>query len=389
MTVSASSASTAATTSPVQQASSRQQQPAGSLASSAWIGQPSPGGIGWAEQGWVPEWLIRRGIRSLLRDRLAEEQVDDIDACTLRQQALMKTLLTAPIAVETEAANHQHYEVPAAFYNVVLGPHRKYSSCYFAKGVTDLGQAEADMLALTCERADLHNGQAILEIGCGWGSLTLFMAAAYPQATITAVSNSHRQREFICAEAQRRGLSNIHVITANIIDFAPKNMFDRIVSVECFEHMRNHKVLFARLATWLRDEGRVFVHVFTHRTVTYLFEDKGDDDWMSRHFFSGGIMPSDSYFLHLQDDVRCEQHWQVSGLHYAKTAEAWLERINAHKRDVQDIFIADGLGPQAAKLQMNRWRIFFIACAELWGFRKGSEWMVSHYRFTKHARGVT
>jgi cyclopropane-fatty-acyl-phospholipid synthase len=287
--------------------------------------------------------------------------------------------------VRTDDANRQHYEVPADFFEIVLGPYRKYSSAWFADGQDDLGKAEAAMLTMTCDRAELADGQHILELGCGWGSLTLFMAERYPRAHIVAVSNSHRQRTAILARAAAAGLTNVEVITADLVAFASDRRFDRVVSVECFEHMRNHRELFRRIRGWLHPDGCCFVHVFTHRSACYPFEDGGDEDWMARHFFAGGMMLSDEWFLRLQDDLVVDGHWRVSGHHYARTARHWLQRLDRHRSAVEAVFRADGLDARAARLQSNRWRIFFIACEELWGFAGGSEWHVSHYRFKARA----
>lgn len=354
----------------------------GSLTGSAWLGTPSPGAIGWAERGLIPDAVVRWGIRRLLRDRLREEGVDEPDRLDRRQRQLFAACIASPVAVRTGDANRQHYEVPAGFYDLVLGPHRKYSSCWFERGDEDLATAEATMLALTCERAELADGQRILELGCGWGSLTVWMAKAYPQARITAVSNSSRQRTHILALAEAAGLKNIEVVTADLATFGTTIRFDRVVSVECLEHMRNHQELFRRIRSWLSPQGKVFIHVFTHRTVTYLFDDQGDDDWMARHFFAGGMMPADGWFLRFQDHLRLDEHWRVSGQHYVRTAEAWLRNIDARRRQCMAVFQADGLDAKAALLQVNRWRIFFLACAELWGYRGGAEWLVSHYRFS-------
>ena len=369
------------TSQPTTQSRSHDDTSGGSLAGSAWLGTPSPGLIGWAERGWIPDALVRLGIRRQLRERLRLEGVNDPTRLDVRQRELAAHCDASAVAVATIDANRQHYEVPAAFYDLVLGPHRKYSSAWFSAATDDLATAEATMLAKTCERAELKDGQRILELGCGWGSLTLWMAKAYPNANIVAVSNSNRQRSHILALAAQDGLKNIQVITADLTDFATADRFDRVVSVECFEHMRNHRELFRRIRTWLQPEGKVFIHVFTHRTASYLFEQEGDDDWMARHFFSGGMMPSDNWFVRLQDDLHLEEHWRVSGTHYARTAEAWLRNLDRHGSACRDIFIADGLSSQASKLQVNRWRIFFLACAELWGYSGGAEWLVSHYRF--------
>lgn len=332
--------------------------------------------------GLLPDALIRMGIRKLLRQRLADEYAGGPDASWDRQRALWARLDAGPIAEQTQAANEQHYEVPPAFFEQVLGPHLKYSCGWWGPGVQDLAASEAAMLALTAERAELADGQNILELGCGWGSLTLWMAEHFPAARITAVSNSRDQRAFILDRAQARNLSNVEVITADMNEFEPaKTGFDQVVSVEMFEHMRNHRALMARIANWLAPGGKLFVHIFTHRELTYLFETKDPTDWMSREFFSGGVMPSDALLLRHQERLRLEDHWRVSGIHYAKTSEAWLARQDAHREDILALF-RSAYGTEAPT-RFHRWRVFFMACAELWNFRQGTEWFVSHYRFGK------
>jgi cyclopropane-fatty-acyl-phospholipid synthase len=332
--------------------------------------------------GLLPDALIRTGIRRLLRQRLADEYSGGPDATWERQRTLWNRLDNGPIAEQTEAANEQHYEVPPAFFEQVLGPHLKYSCGWWEPGVTDLATSEAAMLALTAARADLAEGQRILELGCGWGSLTLWMAEHFPTARITAVSNSRDQRAFILERARLRNLTNVEVITADMNVFQPTDTgFDRVVSVEMFEHMRNHRVLMERIAGWLAPGGKLFVHIFTHRELTYLFEAKDPNDWMSREFFSGGVMPSDALLLRHQRDLHIEDHWRVSGTHYAKTSEAWLARQDANREEILALF-RTAYGHEA-RTRFHRWRVFFLACAELWNDRQGAEWFVSHYRFVK------
>jgi cyclopropane-fatty-acyl-phospholipid synthase len=347
-------------------------------------GRPSGGPIGWAERGWLPDWVVRLGIRRLLRERLRDERSGDVEEEGVRLQRLVEACAASPLAVATDAANDQHYELPASFFTVALGPHRKYSSCLYAPGDT-LAAAEARMLALSCARARLEDGQDILELGCGWGSLSLWMAGHYPRARILAVSNSARQRAFITAEAAARGVTNLEVVTADLRSFATGRRFDRVVSIECFEHMRNHAELFRRISGWLHPAGMLFVHVFVHRTSAYTFDDHGDGDWLTRHFFAGGMMPSDALFWRHQEHVSLAEHWRVSGRHYARTAEDWLVNLDHGREKALQALHADGLDAGAALLQLRRWRIFFMACAELWSFRGGNEWFVAHYRFENRA----
>lgn len=337
----------------------------------------------WVEQGKVPDAVVRLGIRRLLKKRLAELNVDQASRNAELTGQFVQGMREAELALLPEKANEQHYEVPAAFFGCVLGPHRKYSSGYWPEGVNTLSEAEAAALALTCERAGLADGQRVLELGCGWGSLTLWMAQRYPQARITALSNSHSQRKYIEAQARQHGLCNVQVLTCDINEFEPSERFDRVVSIEMFEHLRNWPRAFAQVARWLEPEGRFFLHVFAHRSVPYAFIDRDPSDWMSRHFFSGGMMPSDDLALYCQDHVRLLQRWRWDGTHYQRTAESWLRSMDERRPQLMPL-LQDTYGRDAA-LWWVRWRLFFMAVAELFGYDRGQQWWVSHYLFERRA----
>jgi cyclopropane-fatty-acyl-phospholipid synthase len=332
----------------------------------------------------VPDPLVRAGIRRLLDVRRAQIHADDTEAAAARVDSFMEAMRLAPVALVPDKANEQHYEVPAEFFGAVLGPQRKYSSGYWPAGVTSLAAAEEAALADTALHAGLADGQRILELGCGWGSLTLWMAERFTRSRIIAVSNSHSQRAFITAEAARRGFTNIEVITRDINEFTTGARFDRVVSVEMFEHLRNWPEIFRRVASWLEPDGRFFMHVFTHRSTPYAFDVRDATDWMSRHFFSGGMMPSDELPLHFQERLRFVQRWRWDGRHYEKTANAWLARLDA-QRDAVLAILGHTYGDAQAAQWLQRWRLFFMACAELFGHRDGQEWWVSHYLMERPA----
>ena len=329
------------------------------------------------EKDRIPDFLLRIGIRRLLKQRLISEETKKKDL-----EKLIEELKNSPIAIETKAANEQHYEVPTQFYQYCLGKHLKYSSGYWKEGVTDFDTSEKDMLEITCERAELQNGQEVLELGCGWGSLSLFMSAKFPKSNFTVVSNSKTQKIYIDEQAKLRGINNLTVLTIDINNFNIDKKFDRVVSVEMFEHLRNYKLLFNKIAALLKDGGKMFVHVFTHKEYAYKFEVIDDTDWMSKYFFTGGIMPSNDLFSYFNDDLKIVNQWVVNGTHYSKTSEGWLQNMNKHKTEIMPLFERT-YGIENATKWWVYWRIFYMACAELWGYNEGEEWMVCHYLFTK------
>ncbi len=334
------------------------------------------------ERGYLPDWLTRTGIHRLLADRLRAGNALDPQARDMERARLILELRDSPVAPHAAAANQQHYELPAGFFQQVLGPRLKYSACWWPEEVKDLETAEAAMLALSCERAELGFDQDILELGCGWGSLTLWMAEFYPDSRIVAVSNSNSQREFIEARCRERGFDNVRVVTTDMNDFYTDHRFDRVVSVEMFEHMRNYQELMARIHAWLKPGGTLFVHVFSHRHLAYPFETDGADNWMGRYFFTGGLMPSRDLLPSFQDDLKLEEEWHLNGRHYQRTLEAWLANQDRRRAEVLALF-RETYGPEQAERWFQRWRVFFMACAELFGYGHGEEWGVSHYRFGK------
>jgi cyclopropane-fatty-acyl-phospholipid synthase len=334
-------------------------------------------GISWVEAGWVPDAVVRAGIRRLVRKRVDEIGQPDCEAAAEANQRFRAQLDASPIALVPELANEQHYEVAPGFFEHVLGPRLKYSCGYWPKGVDSLAASEEAMLALTCERAELADGMRVLDLGCGWGSLSLWIAEHYPRCQVVSVSNSKPQREFILSRCAREGLDNVEVVTADVNQFEAEGRFDRVVSVEMFEHVRNHALLLSRISRWLEPDGKLFVHHFSHREYAYPYETQGEDDWMGRYFFSGGIMPSDDLLLHRQNDLTVERTWRVNGTHYQKTSEAWLVEQDAKREEVLPI-LADVYGVETAEIWFQRWRLFFLACAELFGHRGGNEWWVTH-----------
>jgi cyclopropane-fatty-acyl-phospholipid synthase len=330
------------------------------------------------DSGCVPEPVLRAGIRAVCALRLRQERRRPPDY----RSALVAELRRSAIAIAPDAANAQHYEVPAGLFARVLGPHLKYSCAHWPAGVDALGAAEAAMLELTAARAGLADGQAVLDLGCGWGALTLWAAARFPRSRFTAISNSRSQRDHIAEQARQRGLSNVAVRVADVRSLElPAGAFDRVVSVEMFEHMRNYQALLRRIAGWLAPGGALFVHVFAHRRHAYPFEDAGASDWMAREFFTGGLMPSRDLLREFQDDLAITDQWWLDGNHYARTAEAWYGNLMAHRGELAELL--------GGRTRVERWRVFFLACAELFGFRGGREWGVAHYRFARPGHTAT
>lgn len=334
------------------------------------------------ENGALPDVAIRAGIRHLCKKRLTQEGRYDAEFGSKRYMQVLQDLKSSAIAIETDKANEQHYEVPTEFFLRALGKRLKYSACFFPSSDTTLDEAEEISLQINAERAQLRDGLQILELGCGWGSFSLWMAEHYPNAKITGVSNSATQRAHIMAQAEARGLKNLTIITQDVNQLElPAGQFDRVVSVEMFEHVRNYQKLFERISTWLKPDGMLWCHIFCHRFLQYPFEVKNEYDWMSKYFFTGGLMPAVSTFLHFQDHLRLENQWQWSGVHYQRTANAWLENMDQFEAELRPIFAAT-YGDDA-KIWWQRWRIFFMACAELFGLDDGQEWVVGHYLFRK------
>jgi len=338
--------------------------------------------IDWTERGYVPDVLIRAGIRRLHAKRLRMEEAGDGEGEAARLERFIAGMRRGPVAPVPEKAKEQHYELPPEFFVQVLGKRLKYSCCYWPEGFTRLDAAEEAALEATCSRAGIENGMEVLELGCGWGSASLWIAERYPECRVTAVSNSVPQRLFIEGRAKGSGLNNIRAITADMNEFAIDQRFDRVVSVEMFEHMRNYEALMRRIAGWLKPGGKLLVHVFCHRRYAYAFETEGADNWMGRHFFTGGIMPSEELLLHFQEDVELEERWRWNGIHYQKTSEAWLSNLDARREGVLAV-LRETYGEDGYRRWFMRWRLFFLAVAELFGYQGGEEWGVSQYVFRK------
>jgi cyclopropane-fatty-acyl-phospholipid synthase len=329
-----------------------------------------------AERAPIPDLLVTAGMRRVIGGRERE-----LEAIGRNGSAIFAARMDEhPIAEHADAANEQHYELPPEFFALILGPRRKYSSCLYAFGARSLAEAEDVALAETAVHADLQDGQNVLELGCGWGSLSLYVAERFPKSRITSVSNSAPQRLYIEEQARARNLTNLQVITADMNDFAIDERFDRVVSVEMFEHMANWRGLLSRVHGWVKPDGKLFIHIFSHARAPYRFDHKDENDWIGQHFFTGGIMPSHNLIHHFPDLFAVENEWRWNGLHYKRTAMDWLANYDRNAKHI-GVILRDVYGHDAA-LWRRRWRMFFLATAELFGYAGGEAWGVSHYLLT-------
>jgi cyclopropane-fatty-acyl-phospholipid synthase len=334
--------------------------------------------VGLAERSVLPDGVIRQGIRRRVAQTLRELNEGTPAERMERKQRFIEEMRESPIAIAIGEANEQHYELPPEFFRRVLGRHRKYSGCYWPEGATTLDEAEEAALEQVARRAEIADGMTVLDMGCGWGSASLFLLRRFPRLRVVSVSGSSAQRATILERASSLDVGDrLRVITADMNVFDTDERFDRIVSLEMFEHMRNWEKLLARMDGWLAPGGKAFIHVFAHREHAYPYLHEGEDDWMGRHFFTGGIMPSDDLFSYFQRDLLVERRWVVPGTHYQKTADAWLAELDRARGELKPLFV-ETYGSADAELWLQRWRIFFMSCAELFGFRHGEEWWISH-----------
>jgi cyclopropane-fatty-acyl-phospholipid synthase len=338
------------------------------------------------ETGLIPDWFIRQVLRIRLTQTLKQRRSLSHDERSSEKRALIAKLKQSPIAISTDDPNRQHYEVPSEFFQLVLGKRLKYSCCLWGAGASTLDEAEEAMLSLTCERSQLADGIEVLDLGCGWGSLSLWIAERFPHCQVLAVSNSSTQREYVRSQCVAQGLGNVKVITADVAEFDTGRRFDRVLSIEMFEHMKNYERLMALIASWLKPSGKLFVHVFSHREHAYEFDASNPRDWMAQTFFSGGTMPSDDLLLHFQRDLQLVGHWRISGTQYARTLRAWLAALDNQKPQIRQI-MDQTYGPSNGARWRVNWRLFFLVCAQVWDLDRGREYLVSHYLFHKRLGG--
>jgi len=331
-------------------------------------------------RGELSDTAIRKVLRFGITAELRRLQEGGPAGQLARQERLIQSLMQEPIAVATDEANRQHYEIPPEFFRLVLGKRMKYSCALWCEGVPGLDAAEEAMLETVCKRACLKDGQRVLDLGCGWGALSFYIAEHYPSCCVLALSNSQAQKAFIEASASTSGIQNIQVETGNIAQWETAQLFDRILSIEMFEHMRNYDALLVKLAGWLAPEGRLFVHVFSHRSHAYKFE----GSWLAERFFTGGLMPSDDLLLHFQRDLRLLDRWRLDGTHYQKTCEAWLQRLDDNREPALAKLVGARADATPQRL-LTEFRLFFMACAEAFGYAQGQEWGISHYLFGSRA----
>jgi len=335
-----------------------------------------------AETNLFPDWLLRLGVRISLWIGVLQKKIKPFAEREEEMQRLIEKLKASPVAVQTDKPNVQHYEVPSDFFALVLGPQLKYSCCYWPKGVDSLQEAEEAMLSLTADRARLQDGMHILDLGCGWGSFSLWAARRYPNTSFTAISNSRTQKEFIDERCRNLDLGNVRTITADIAELDFKGRYDRIISIEMFEHMKNYKKLLEHLCTLLNAKGMLFIHIFSNMHLAHEFNVNDRNSWMAKTFFTGGIMPSDDLLLHFQEDLCLQEHWRLNGKHYTRTLKAWLENMYKNKKEIFPI-LSDTYGYRNRKRWWFNWKLFFLGCAETWRLKKGEEFIVSHYLFSK------
>ncbi|HOY69043.1 MAG TPA: class I SAM-dependent methyltransferase [Candidatus Ozemobacteraceae bacterium] len=334
------------------------------------------------ETGFMPDILVRLGLRTLNWAKLYREHRGDLESRSETFRTLLSRLKLSPIAVSEEQNRRNHFEVPPEFFGCVLGTRLRFTCCYFPFGSESLDDAEESMLRLTAERARLANGQKILDLSCGWGDLTLWMAERFPDAQITAVTRSVAQCRHVTRLARQRDLRNVEVTTSDIAHYCSPRKFDRIIATETLERCRNYQELMHRIAGWLEKDGLFFVQMFMHRELAYVYDSISDDDWMGKRFFTGGLMPSDDLLLHFQDEMAITDHWRLSGRHYAMTAEHWLQRLDAARAELLPL-LEETYGKTRGMLWFRRWRVFFLSIAEMFDCWGGEEWGVSQYLFRK------